>query len=68
MFHIEVKQNYYRDVYADKGRASYFSIISKIAEFFTANLYTRTRNENDKVYYAFMAIYHNLTSHKIVHN
>lgn len=35
---IEVKQNYFIDVPADQGGASYFSIITKIAEFFTVNL------------------------------
>jgi len=58
-FRIEVKQNYSRDVSIDKGGASYFSIMTKIAELFTVNLYTRTRTVDDKVYYAFMAISHN---------
>jgi hypothetical protein len=65
-FRIEVKQNYSRDVSADQGGGSYFSIMTKIAEFFTVNLYTRTRTREDKVYYAFMAIAHNSTSHDIV--
>ena len=65
---IKVKQNYYIDVSADQGGASYFSIMTKIAEFFTVNLYTRTRSEDDKVYYVFMAISHNSISHDIVRN
>lgn len=67
-FRIEVKQNYSRDVPADKGGASYFSIMTKIAEFFSVNLYTRTRTVDDKVYYAFMVISHNWRSHDIVRN
>lgn len=67
-FRIEVKQNYSRDVTADQGGASFFSIMTKITEFFTINLYTRTRTVDDKVYYAFMAIAHNSRSHDIVRN
>jgi len=58
-FRIEVKQNYYRNVTADQGGASYFSIMTKITEFFSVNLYTRTRTKDNRVYYAFMAISHN---------
>jgi hypothetical protein len=65
-FRIEVKQNYSRGVSTDQGGASYFNIMTKISEFFTVNLYTRTRSREDKVYYAFMVISHNLRSHDIV--
>lgn len=65
-FRIEVKQNYSREVSVDQGGAGYFSIMAKIAEFFTVNLYSRTRSKEDKVYYAFMAIAHNSRSHDIV--
>jgi hypothetical protein len=58
-FRIEVKQNYSINVTADQGGASYFSIMTKISEFLTVNLYTRTRTVDDRVYYAFMAISHN---------
>lgn len=67
-FRIEVKQNYSINVTSDQGGASYFSIMTKIAEFFTVNLYTRTRNRDDKVFYAFMVIAHNRISHDIVRN
>ena len=65
-FRIEVKQNYPKDVTADQGGSSYFIILTKIAAFFTVNLYTRTRYIDDKVYYAFLAIAHNSKSHEIV--
>jgi hypothetical protein len=65
-FRIEVKQNYSREVAENQGGASYFNILSKIAAFFTVNLYTRTRYKGDKVFYAFMAIAHNSNSHEIV--
>lgn len=67
-FRIKVKQNYSRDLSADQGGASYFSIMTKIAEFLTVNLYTRTRSVDDKVYYVFMAISHNSKSHYLLRN
>lgn len=65
-FRIEVKQNYSRNVTANQGGSGYFDILTKITEFFTVNLYIRTRYKDDKVYYAFMAIAHNSRSHEIV--
>lgn len=67
-FRIEVKQNYRKNVTIDQGGASYFNIMTKIAELFTVNLYTRTRSKNDRVFYAFMAISHNARSHDIIRN
>ena|ERR1700753_629742 len=67
-FRIKVKQNYSRDVSVDQGGASYFSIMTKITEFLTVNLYTRTRIKDDKVFYAFMVISHNKRNHDIVRN
>jgi len=67
-FRIEVKQNYSREVTADQSGDSFFSVMTKIAEFFTVNLYTRTRSRNDKVFYSFSAISHNSRSHIIVRN
>jgi len=64
-FRIEVKQNYSREVAEHLGGASYFNILTKIAAFFTVNLYTRTRNIEDKVYYAFVVVAQNLKSHDI---
>jgi hypothetical protein len=65
-FRLEVKQNYSREVTENQGGNSYFNILTKIAAFFTVNLYTRTRYVEDKVYYAFIAIAHNSISHEIV--
>jgi len=65
-FRIEVKQNYSREVSQDKGGGSYFNILTEISNFFTVNLYTRTRKKEDKVFYAFMTVAHNSRSHEIV--
>jgi hypothetical protein len=65
-FRIELKQNYQREVTEKQGGNSYFNILTKIYAFFTVNLYTRTRNVGDKVYYAFIVVSHNSRSHQIV--
>lgn len=65
-FRIEVKQNYSREVAENNGGASYFNILTKISAFFTVNLYTRTRQREDKVFYSFMVVAHNSRSHEIV--
>ena len=65
-FRIEVKQNYSRDVSVYQGGASFFSIMTKITEFFTVNLYTRTRSRDNKYFYSFIAIAHNRKSQDLV--
>lgn len=62
-FRIEFKQTYQRDVSAQQGGNSYFTILNKIATYLNVNLYTRTREKEDKVFYAFMVISHNAASH-----
>lgn len=42
--------------------------MTKIAVFFTVNLYTRTKTIDDIVYYAFMVISHNWRGHDIAIN
>lgn len=63
-FRIELRQSYHRDVALDLGGISYFSILTQISAYLGVNLYTRTRNIKDKVYYSFMVISHNKTSHE----
>jgi hypothetical protein len=63
---IEVKQNSQREVTEKQGGNSYFNILTQISAFFTVNLYTRTRNVGDKVYYSFIVVAHNSRSHQIV--
>lgn len=40
----------------------------KLLLFFTVNLYSRTRNTESKVFYAFLVVAHNSRSHFIVRN
>ena len=40
-----------------------FKILNKIATYLGVNLLSRTREKNDKVFYAFMVISHNAASH-----
>ena len=65
-FRIEVKQNYSNIHSPININNNYFNIMTKIAEFLTINLYTRTRTVEDKTYYSFMAIAHNSKSHEII--
>ncbi len=67
-FRIELKQDSTKEVTEGQGGNSYFYILSKIAEYLTVNLYTRTRQTGDKKYYAFLVIAHNDRSHKIIRN
>lgn len=64
LFRIELRQNYH------KGEAgnniSYFTILSLIAEYLNVNLYSRTRQKGDKLFYAFMVIAHSSKSHEKV--
>ena len=58
------KQTYHRNVSAELGGDSYFSILNKIASYLGVNLLSRTREKNDKVFYAFMVISHSAVSHE----
>jgi len=62
-FRIELRQTYHRDVSAEQGGVSYYTILNKIATYLGVNLYSRTREQKDKVFYAFMVISHNASSH-----
>lgn len=62
-FRIELRQTYHRDVTVEQGGASYFVILNKIAMYLGVNLYSRTREQKDKVFYAFMVISHSAASH-----
>lgn len=62
-FRIELRQTYHRDVSVEQGGASYFVILNKIAMYLGVNLLSRTREKEDKVFYAFMVISHSTASH-----
>lgn len=65
-FRIELRQTYHRDVSVEQGGASYFVILNKIATHLGVNLLSRTREQKDKVFYAFMVISHSAASHEKV--
>jgi len=67
-FRIELRQNYHRHASVEQGGTSYFVILSKIASYLGVNLYSRTREQKDKVFYAFMVISHSAASHVKVIN
>ena len=62
-FRIELRQNYHREVSIAQGGISYFEILDKIARYLNVNLYSRSREKNNKIFYAFMVISHSAESH-----
>jgi hypothetical protein len=67
-FRVELRQTYHRDVKVEQGGASYFVILNKIASYLGVNLLSRTREQKDKLFYAFMVISHSAASHAKVIN
>jgi hypothetical protein len=65
-FRIELRQDYHRDVPTYLGGTSYFDILTKIARYLDVNLYSRTREKGEKIFYAFIVMSHNNTSHQKV--
>ena len=63
-FRIELRQNYHREVSIDQGGISYFEILDKIARYLKVNLYSRSREQKDKIFYSYMVISHSSESHK----
>ena len=63
-FRIELRQNYHKEVSIVQGGISYFEILDKIARYLKVNLYSRSREQKDKIFYVFMVISHNSESHK----
>jgi hypothetical protein len=62
-FRIELRQTYHRDVSIEQGGSSYFNILNKIASYLNVNLLTRTREKDNKLFYAFICISHSRASH-----
>jgi hypothetical protein len=67
-FRIELRQTYHREVSAEQGGLSYSVILNKIACYLGVNLLSRTREKDDKVFFAFIVISHSATSHEKVIN
>ena len=62
-FRIELRQNYHREVSITHGGTSYFEILDKIARYFKVNLYSRSREKKDKIFYSYIVISHSSESH-----
>lgn len=60
-YRLEIKQNYHKLDY-DGNNISFFSIMSKLAEFLNVNVYSRSRVLNDKKFFSFTIISHNKDS------
>ena len=62
-FRIELRQTYHRHVSVEQGGTSYFNILSIIARYLGVNLYSRSREQNDKIFYSYMVISYSIQSH-----
>jgi LAGLIDADG endonuclease len=62
-FRIELRQNYHRDCSVEQGSTSYFNILNIIARYLEVNLYSRSREQKDKIFYSYMVVSHNIQSH-----
>lgn len=58
-----MRQNYHRDSSIEQGSTSYFNILSIIARYLEVNLYSRSREQKDKIFFSYMVISHNIQSH-----
>ena len=70
-FRIELRQNYHREIsdnLIDLGSTSYFNILSIIARYLGVNVYSRSRENNDKIFFSYMVISHSLENHVKVIN
>lgn len=62
-FRIELRQNYHREASIEQGGTSYFKILTDIARYLDVNLYSRSREVKDKIFYSYMVVSHNMNSH-----
>ena len=62
-FRIELRQNYHRECSIEQGGTSYFNVLSAVARYLDVNLYSRSREKKDKIFYCYMIISHNMKSH-----
>ncbi|KAH7917094.1 homing endonuclease [Leucogyrophana mollusca] len=67
-FRLEIRQNYHRDDKITKDKLSYYFIMSQIANFLGVNLYSRSRNLNEKVFSSFIVMVANQSSLDITIN
>ena len=74
-FRIELRQNYHREAPLNQGAlrarcvlgccagVSYFRILDEIARYLGVNLYSRSREQKEKIFYSYMVISYSLESH-----
>jgi hypothetical protein len=58
-----LRKNYHRYCSVEQGSTSYFNILSIIARYLEVNLYSRSREQKDKIFYSYMVVSHNIQSH-----
>lgn len=65
-FRIELRQNYHRGTTEELGGISYFRILSEISRYLGVNLYSRSRQQGEKIFYSYMVIAHSMPSQLLV--
>ena len=65
-FRIELRKNYHREALSDLTGISYFDILNKIATYLEVSLYSRTRQQGEKIFHSFMVISYKIDSHNKV--
>lgn len=61
-YRLEIKQNYHR-ADSEGVKASFFTIMSKLAKYLGVNVYSRSRTLNNKEFFSFTIMSHNRNSH-----
>jgi LAGLIDADG DNA endonuclease family protein len=62
-FRIELRQNNHRYCSVEQVSTSYFNILSTIARYLEVNLYSRSKEQKDKIFYSYMVVSHSIQSH-----
>jgi hypothetical protein len=62
-FRLELRQNYHRNSLVKQVGTSYSDILNIIARYLGVNLYSRSREQNDKIFFSYMVVSHNIQSH-----
>ena len=61
-FRIELRQNYHRYSSVEQVNTSYFNILSIIARYLEVNLYSKSREQKEKIFSSYMVVSHNIKS------
>ena len=64
-YRLEIRQTYHR-LDSEGNKTSFFAIMSKLANFLGVNVYSRSRNINEKQFFSYTVVAHNKSSLEII--